>query len=331
MSVSIRRALVTAAVVIAALVGLAVALVVASRPHPELLQGEVEATQVNVAAKLPARVATIEVREGQHVSRGEVLLTLSSPEVQARREQATAAQDAATAQLDKTVAGAREEEIRGAEAAYRRAQHAVELADKTFTRVDRLNRDGVLSAQRRDEAEAGLRTARDAEDAARAAWEMAKNGARGEDKAAARATVARARGAVDEVDAFLRETRVEAPVAAEVLRRNAEPGELVGAGMSLVTLVDLNDVWVTFNVREDRLPGIEMGTVLTGRVPALANREVALRIDYIAAQADFATWRATATQGGFDLKTFEVRGRPAALIPGLRPGMSVLVTRSGRS
>ena len=330
MSKVARRVVVGIPIVAVVLALAAATLVMASRPKPELLQGEVEARQVNVAAKIPARVAAVLVREGQRVSAGQGLVTLTSPEVTARRDQATAARDAAAAQRDKAVAGTRDEEVRGAAAQLQRAQHARELAEKTFTRVERLNRDGVLPAQRRDEAEAALATARDAEDAARALWEMARNGARVEDKATAEAMVARADSAVAEVDAFLAETSLAAPLAGEVLRSNAEVGELVAAGMPVVTLVDLDDVWVTFNLREDRLPGIVMGSVLTGRVPGLGGREVVLKVDYIAPQGDFATWRATATQGGFDLKTFEVRARPEAAVPGLRPGMSVLVNRAGR-
>jgi HlyD family secretion protein len=330
MSGALRRALVIIPIVLLVLGLGAVALVVASRPQPELLQGEVEARQVNVAAKIPARVAAVLIREGQRVTAGQALVTLASPEVTARREQATAARDAAVAQRDKAVAGAREEEVRGAAAQLQRATHARELAEKTFNRVDRLNHDGVLPTQRRDEAEAALATARDAEDGARALWEMARNGARVEDKAGAQAMVARADGAVAEVDAFLAETSLASPIAGEVLRSNAEPGELLAAGMPAVTLVDLDDVWVTFNLREDRLPGIAMGSLLTGRLPALGGREITLKVDYIAPQGDFATWRATATQGGFDLKTFEVRARPERAVPGLRPGMSVLVSRAGK-
>jgi len=183
----------------------------------------------------------------------------------------------------------------------------------------------VLPAQRRDEAEAQLKTARDAEEAAKAGYDMAVGGARTEDKDAAQALVARADGAISEVEAFLAETRLAAPLAGEVYRRNVEVGELVGPGYPIVTIVDLTDVWVTFNLREDRLAGISMGQVLRGRVPALGGREVELKVDFIAAQGDFATWRATNAQGGFDLKTFEVRARPTSPVAGLRPGMSVVV------
>lgn len=296
-----------------------------SRPVPEVIEGQVEARLVNVAAKIPGRVASVAVREGQTVRKADPLVVLDSPEIRAKLDQAEAARQAADAQRDKAYAGAREEEIRQARGMLERAQHATELAEKTFRRVDRLNKDGVLPAQRRDEAEAQLQTSRDAEAVARAAYDMARTGARDEDKAAAAALATRARGAIAEVNAFLGETKVSSPIAGEVYRRNVEPGEVVAAGYPILTLLDPADVWATFQVREDKLAGMKMGDRLAVRVPALGGRRVDLAVSYIAPAGDFATWRPTSAQGGFDLKTFEVRARPAGPAAGLRPGMSVVI------
>ncbi len=322
----IKRVLLALAAAVVLVVS-ALAAVHATRPAPEVLQGQADATEVNVAAKIGGRVATFAVREGQTVARGDLVATLDSPELAARLAQAEAAKGAAAAQRAKAYAGAREEEIRAAESVWKRARHATELAEKTFGRVDRLHADGVLPAQRRDEAEAGLKTARDAEEAAKASYDMAVSGARAEDRDAASALVDRAAGAVSEVKAYLAETRLTAPIAGEVYRRNVEPGEVVAAGYSIVTIVDLGDVWTTFNVREDRLAGLGMGRRFKARVPALGGRELELEVYYIAPQGDFATWRATSAQGGFDLKTFEVRARPVGPHDGLRPGMGVIATR----
>lgn len=301
------------------------ALLWSSRPLPDVVQGEVEATQVNISAKLAARVASLEVREGQVVAKGDLVATLDSPELQARRQQAEAARSAAEAQRDKANHGAREEEIRAAKQLLERARHGRELAEKTFARVERLNRDGVVPTQRRDEAQAQLETSRDAEEAARATFDMAVNGTRSEDKATAVAGLERATAAVAEVDAFGAELRLTSPIAGEVWRRNVEVGELVGAGYPIVSVVDLNDVWVTFNMREDRLAGLKIGDPLRVVLPALGSPEIELKVTLIAPQADFATWRATSAQGGFDLKTFEVRARPISPVEGLRPGMSAVV------
>jgi HlyD family secretion protein len=296
-----------------------------SQPEPEIVQGQVEGTLVNVSSKIAGRVASVMVREGQTVRKSDPLATLDSPEIQARLDQAEAAREAAAAQRDKAFNGAREEEIRQAKSMWERAQHATELAEKTFRRVDRLNKDGVLPAQRRDEAEAQLATSRDAEAAARAAYDMVVAGARMEDKETATALVSRARGAISEVNAFLGETRLSSPVDGEVYRRNIEPGEIVAAGYPILTLLDPSDMWATFELREDKLAGVKMGDRVRVRVPALGDRRLELTVSYIAPVGDFATWRATSAQGGFDLKTFEVRARPDSPVQGLRPGMSVVL------
>ena len=293
---------------------------------PEIVQGEVEATRVDIAAKIAARVATIDVRVGQRVTRGALLLTLDSPEARARLAQAEAARAAAQSLEDKARHGARSEEIRQAEAMWHRATDAVDYAQKTFERLERLERAGVVPAQRRDEAEAGLKSARGAAAAARAAYDMALAGARTEDTRAAAAQVDRARAAIAEVQAAIADTALQAPIDGEIVARNVEPGELIGPGAPLVTILDTRDAWVTFHIREDRLQGVTVGNTIHARIPALSNREVALTVERIASEADYATWRSTSAQGGFDLKTFEVRARPTMALDELRPGMSVLVS-----
>lgn len=319
------RTILVSVAVLAVVAGIAAWAWTLSRPVPEVVQGQVEATLVNVSAKIPGRVASIGVREGAMVQRDDLLVRLDSPEITAKLDQARAAKDAAAAQRDKAYHGAREEEIRQARVMWERAQHATELAEKTFRRIDRLNRDGVVPAQRRDEAEAQWKTSRDAEAAAKAVFDMASSGARAEDKDAAAALVTRANGAISEVKAYLGETTLRAPIPGEVYKRNVEPGEMVAAGYPILTLLDPTDTWVTFQVREDKLAGLAIGHKLSVRVPALPGRTLDLSVFYIAPVGDFATWRATNAQGGFDLKTFEVRARTAGSVPGLRPGMSVIV------
>jgi HlyD family secretion protein len=298
-----------------------------SRPAPEVLQGQVEGTLINVSGKLAGRLASIEVREGQRVARADLVARLEGPDVQARLDQARAARDAAAAQRDKAYHGAREEEVRQARSMWERACHGADLAERSFRRLERLNDDGVVPAQRRDEAEAQWKTARDAQNAARAALDMAESGARDEDKAAAAALVDRAAGAISEVNAAMAEMTILAPAAGEVYRRNAEPGEVVPAGYPVVTLLDPSDTWVVLQLREDRLAGAVIGTPVTVRVPALGDRRLDLEVSYIAPMGDFATWRPSSAQGGFDLKTFEVRARPRVPVAGLRPGMSAIVVR----
>ncbi|MDX2438038.1 MAG: efflux RND transporter periplasmic adaptor subunit [Acidobacteriota bacterium] len=297
----------------------------AVRPGPDLVQGEVEATEIKVSSKIPARVVEISVREGDSVRFGETLVTLSSPEIDAKLDQAQAAQRAAAAQSDKADAGPREEEIRRAHTMWLRAVAAADLADTTFERVNRLYHDGVVAEQRRDEAEANSKASRQAANAARALYDMASTGARTEDRRAAAALESQAAGAVTEVRAYLDETSLRAPHDGEVSVVVAEAGELVAPGFPIVTIIDLSDIWVTFNVREDRLFAIRIGSRLTATVPALGNEAIELEVFFISPQGDFATWRATSASGEFDLKTFELRARPVQPTEGLRPGMTVVV------
>jgi HlyD family secretion protein len=309
---------------------LALAFAGAACTRPDLVQGEVEAAQVDVSAKVPGRVAEVLVEVGQRVEKGAPLARLSSVEIHAKLDQATAARAAARAQSAKAEGGARPEEVRAAWSQWQRAEAAAELAAATRDRLERLHRDGVVPAQRRDEAEANWKAARAAADAARAVHEMAVAGARREDREAAAAVVRQAQGAVSEVESYLGETLLTAPRAGEVAARNLEPGELAAAGYPVVTLVDLTDVWVVFNLREDRLAGLAVGDELQARFPALG-RSLELRVSAIAPQGDFATWRSTSAAGGFDLKTFEVRARPTGPAAGLRPGMSAIVEWAKRA
>ncbi len=294
-------------------------------PPPQYVQGEVEATKVNVSAKIPGRVEQLHFDEGDQVSEGEVVAVLDRPQLEAKRQQAAAAREAAAAQKNKAEEGAREEEIRMAYNQYLQAQAGAELARKSHERIARLFEDGVVPEQRRDEVEAKYEMAKKLEAAAKAQYDMAKTGAREQDKQAAAALVEQASGAVSEVESLLEEANVRAPISGEIHEHVVNVGELASAGMPIVTIVDLNDIWMTFNLREDRLEGLKLGDTLEGQVPALGFAPVELRVTYIAALGDFATWRSTSAQGGFDLRTFEVRAEPRIPLEGLRPGMSVIV------
>lgn len=295
------------------------------QPTPDLVQGEFEATEISVAGKIAARIDTIHVREGEPVHRGDLLVSLLSPEIEAKLDQAEAAHAAATAQREKADSGARDEEVQAARNMWLRAQAAADLADTTAARIERLYGDGIVPEQQRDEAVANRKATREAANAARATYDMATRGARSEDRRSAEAMENQAAGAVTEVRAYLEEMRLVAPIDGEVSVVVADNGELVAPGYPVLTLLDLADTWVSFNLREDRMGSIGMGRRFLARVPGLGGREVELEVSYIAAQGSYATWRATSAAGGFDLKTFEVRARPVEPVEGLRPGMSAIV------
>lgn len=301
----------------------------AAQPAPDVFQGQMEARETDIAPKVPGRIAQVLVKEGDTVQPGTPLIRMDSPEVNAKLAQASAAQEAAKAVAAKAERGARPQEIEMARLQWQRAEAAAELAATSFKRVDGLARDGLIAAQKRDEAEANNKASRDAAAAAKAQYDMARIGARPEDKAAANAQARQVAGVVAEVEAAKAETELKSPVAGEVAKVLAKAGELSPQGVAVVSVVDLKDQWVVLNVREDRLQRFAIGSEFDAVLPALstpsASKVVRFKVFHSAALPDFATWRATRSGQGFDARTFEVRARPLAPIDGARPGMSVLV------
>ena len=295
-----------------------------NKPEPVIIQGEAVASEVRISGKVPGRIKQFLASEGTFVNAGDTLVVIDSPELNAKLEQANAAENAAQAQNKKAIKGARKELIVGAYEMYQKAQVGVDIAKKSYDRVQRLFDKGVIPAQKHDEAEAQYKAAVATANAAKSQYEMAKNGAESEDKEAALALVNRAKGAVDEVKSYLNEITLTSPIAGEVTEIFPKRGELVGTGAPIMSIVDLNDIWFTFNVREDLLGEMKMGRSFKVKVPALNNQIVTVKISYIKALASYATWKATKTSGQFDVKTFEVRARPTVKIKDLRPGMTAL-------
>lgn len=298
----------------------------ATHPAPVPLQGMVDARTISVSAKVPGRLAELKVREGDVLKAGDTVAVIAIPEIEAKLAQVKAQERAAQAREDLANTGARVQEKDAARADWERAKAALALASKTYERVDALYREGLIPAQRHDEATAQLAAARKVTEAAAAKFSAVDEGARVEDKAAAKALVDQARGGVSEVSSLASESIVKTPAAGEVTRIVMEEGEVAPAGFPLVLVTDLSDKWVVFNIREDELPGVEVGTVLKGFIPAV-NRTVELKVTWINPRGEYAVWRATRQSTGYDLRTFEVRARPAEELPALRPGMTVVVER----
>ena len=296
-----------------------------SNNEPIYLQGQVEAKQINVAPKVPGRVKAIYKKEGDRVQKGELLLELESTEIDAKLSQAEAARSAAQAQSDKAQRGARAEQIQGAYNVWQQAQAAADLAEKTYQRVSNLFNDKVLPAQKKDEAYTQMVALQKQAEAAKSQYEMAKNGARDEDKTAAQALVAQAQGVISEVNAYKDGAKVYAPADSQIQTIIPNEGEIVNAGYPVMNLIDTNDEWVVFNIREDKMVNYKEGTKFKAIVPALGNQKVELEVKHIAVQADFATWTATKSKGDFDKKTFAIKAYPTTKVEGLKPGMSVLV------
>ncbi len=316
---------VLAGVALLVVAGLGWGLYQAFQPVREPLQGQAEAQEINVSSKVPGRVGRVHVQLGQAVRRGDLLFELDSPEVRAKVDQAEAARDAARATSDKVQAGARPQEIVAARANWQRAQTGAGLADLTFQRVQAMYAEGVIARQKRDDAEAQARSARELATAARAQYDMARQGARAEDKLAAQAQARQVAGVAAEAGVALDETRIKAPAAGEVTRIAIQAGELAPQGFPVITLVDLADVWAVAAVREDAFAAYAKDSVHRATIPAL-KASAQFRVTAVSALPAFATWRA-ARPGGTDLRTFEIRLRPTAPVPGLRPGMTIVFDR----
>jgi HlyD family secretion protein len=308
------------AVVIAAVAALSIFYLV--RGQPLLVQGEADATRFDIAARVDGRVGEIPVVRGQNVAADAVLVRIDNPETIAKREQAVAAKAVADAQLANINVGTRAEVIAARKAEFDRAQAGLVLAQKTYERVRELSEHGNAPVARFDQATDTLRESERAVDQAKSAHQQAVNGYTREEREIAAANVGKALADIKAVQSIIDQMVVYAPVASQVYQRNVEPGEYVSPGVPLVSLIDLNDLWIHFDLREDLVKTIKVGDRFKVRIPALGDRSITLEVKLIATKGEYASWRATRATGDFDLRTFSIRAYPVDKVPELRPGMS---------
>ncbi len=294
---------------------------------PEIVQGEIEVSEYRVSSKLPGRILELRVKEGDYVRVGDTLAILEAPEVNAQEKAAAAQQQAAAAMSDMADKGARKEQIQAAYQLWQQALAAADIAQKSYERVQNLFDQGVMSAQKRDEAFAGYKAREAQVKAAKSQYDMAKNGARKEEKRAAKKQAQAAEGAANVVRSLLRETVQISNVEGEVSSVYPKEGELVGTGSPIMSISIMKDLWGTFNIREDQLNGMKVGDTFKAYAPAF-NKEINMKVFYIKDQGSYAVWKATKTNGQYDLKTFEVKARPTQKFEGLRPGMSLVIKES---
>lgn len=290
----------------------------------EVIQGQMDVTEYRVSSKVPGRILEIRVSEGDYVHVGDTLAILDAPDVRAKGTQANAVEDAASAMSEMARNGARQEQIQGAFQLWQQAKAALEIHEKSYQRVQKLFDEGVLSAQKRDEAYAQYTAAKAQAKAAESQYNMAVNGASREEKMAAEAKVQQARGVVAEVSSYIDETVQIARIEGEVTDIYPHVGELVGTGAPIMSVAIMSDMWGTFNVREDLLKGMKVGDEIEAYVPALDSK-LKMKVFYMKDQGSYAVWKATKANGQYDLKTFEVKARPEKLPEGLRPGMSLII------
>lgn len=295
-----------------------------SRPQSEDIQGEIEVEEYRVSSKVPGRIVEICVKEGDYVHAGDTLAIIDCPDVEAKKMQAESAEDAATALYDMAKHGARQEQITAAYQLWQQAKAGAEIAKKSYDRLQRLFDEGVVSQQKRDEAFAGYKALEAQEIAAKSQYEMAMKGARQEEKRAAEAQVNRAKGAISEVNSYINETVQTAQMDGEVSSIYPKIGELIGTGSPIMTISMMDKMYATFNIREDKLAGVKIGDTMTAFCPAF-NKEITLKVYNIKDQGSYAAWKATKSNGQYDLKTFQIKAQPTERIESLRPGMTLIL------
>lgn len=293
---------------------------------PEVIQGEMEVEEYRVSGKVPGRILELRVKEGDLVKAGDTLAIIEAPEVEAKMVQARNAADAAAAIAQMAQNGARKEQVQAAAQLYEQAKAGLEIAEKSYNRMKKLYEEEVISAQKFDEAEAMYKSAQAQVKAAKSQYDMAVNGARAEERRAASATAGQARGAVQEVQGYVRETVQIAQMAGEVTDVFPKVGELVGTGTPIMSIAVMDDQWATFNIREDQLKDIKVGQEITVRIPAI-DKEAKMKVTSMKDKGSFAVWKATKASGQYDQKTFEVKARPTEAMKDIRPGMSVILKK----
>ena len=295
------------------------------KDKPVILQGQIEATEIRISGKLPGRIDTFLVKEGQNVKAGDTLVVINSPEALAKYQQVNALESIARFQNQKVDEGTRKQIIATVQQLWNKSKSDLELAKTTYNRIEALYKDSVVSSQRRDEVKALYEAAVAGERAAWNQYQMALDGAQIQDKESARSLVNAAKGTVEEVAALLQDARLTAPESGQISTIFPKRGELVGAGMPIMNLIVLDDVHIVLNVREDRLPFFPMGETFVADVPAINKKNIEFKINYVSPLGSFATWKSTKQTGSYDLRTFEIHALPVGKVDGLRPGMSALV------
>jgi HlyD family secretion protein len=297
----------------------------AYQPKPTIIQGEIDAQSYNISSKVAGRIAKIYVKKGDEIKVSQKVFSIVSPELDAKLEQAFAAKEAAEAQKNQADNGARKQEVQAAFEQYKKAKAAEELLKTTYNRIEKLYKDGVVSEQKRDEVYTKYKAALYTSNAAKEMANMAKEGARVEIKKAASAQERVYAGKLNEVNAYIKELDQYAFHKGEVSQILLHEGELSPTGFPVVSIIDMQDTWARFSVREDYLKYFTKGKIVQVKIPALGEKLYDFKVTYIAPQGDYATWKATQSGKGFDMKSFEVELRPQSAIKNLHVGMSVLL------
>jgi len=309
--------------VILAAIGIIVLIAGGGKDESHIVSGVVEVSDVDVSSKIPGRVDAIYFKEGDNVKKGDIIAKLESKEMDAKVEQARGLMETSKFKYEMVRNGARSEEKSAVEKQYLQAKYQFDLAEKTWNRMMSLYKDSLLSAQEKDQYEFQFKAAREQMDAAKAKYDMVLSGARFEEIKMAEGLFHQGENGLNEAMAYEQELFLKSPIDGELQKKVVDVGEIVSGGYPVFTILDLNDTWVTIQLKEDQMNMVSQGKVFSGKIPGLENKEYQFQVSYISPMGEFANWKPTNQKGQFDIKTFEIRLRSKNKIEGLRPGMTV--------
>jgi HlyD family secretion protein len=249
--------------------------------------GSVEATEAQLGFQVPGRIDTIAVAEGDRVTAGQVLARLDVTELEARRAQAAAQLEAVRALLGELQSGSRAEEVAQSRTAAAAATDRLNDAQRDLARTRQLFDGGAVSQEALDKAQTAFDLARAQRDQAAQARQLVETGPRPERIAAQRAQVAQAEASVRQIDATLANAVVRAPFGGVVTVKDREPGEVVGAGTPVLTVMNLGDRWVRIYVREDRIGAVRLGQAASITADTYPGKRYAGVVSYISSAAEF--------------------------------------------
>ena len=306
------------------LIGLVFSFYLSHKPKESFLQGQIEATQYSISSKVAGRVGEIFVKKGDFIKEGELVYNIVSPELEAKIKQAQAGYKAAQALSEETNKGARIENIESTKDLYEAAKAISNLAEKTYSRIQNLYDSGVVSLQKRDEAYTNYKSAKSNEDAAYQQYKIALSGATKETKEALKQKELAALGTLDEVESYAKDTQAFSPISGEVSNILLHTNELAPSGFPVVLVVDIDNAYLRFSVREDKLERFKIGSEFVGFIPAL-NKNARFKVRYISLLGEFAVWKAANKDKNYDMKSYEIEASFVEKIDGFRLGMSVLI------
>lgn len=313
-----------AIILVAILVWLSISFYIAHKPKEEFIQGQIEATQYSISSKVAGRIEEMFVKKGDMIKEGDLAYTIHSPELEAKIQQAKANYEGAKALRIEANKGTREQTITSAKELYLAAKSMQELAEKTYKRVQNLYDSGVVSLQKRDEAETNFKNATFNANTAYQQYQLALEGATSETKEAVKQKELAAQGMLNEVQSYAKDTQAFSPISGEVSNVLIHKNELSPSGFPVVLVLDTKNSYLRFSITEDKMQSFKVGSEFEAFIPAL-DKNVKFKVRYIAPMGEFATWKATNRKDSYDMKSYEIEADIIDKLPDIKVGMSVLI------